>query len=470
MKFSFALAALCCSAAIVSAQLGGSRFGPSSYQPSEDKLASRASQSEPQYEAQTNSAQYSSAPYRPLAAAQSYNAPATNSYQPEGQSYPSRGYGRQTSQTYGAAQPASSKPSAQNDGTYSEEEAEKDKQPTKLELLLAQSKFACSSKKDGYYADSSVACQVFHYCVGGAKHSWMCPEGTVFHQVHLNCVPASQDICSRSESFYLVNDYLHKEIDQKGPNNTIRYHQRYYPEEFLGDIFSSLPQEPAQKQPARQSSQSYPAQSQPQPQRQQSYPSYKNEDDYGSSQSQPSSYPANSYQPSYAPAAAPKQSSQSYPSNYPSNYANSAASSKPAAATYSAPSSSYQQPRAQPQSSYSSPDYSPSYSPSASKPAAAQAAYSPSSAYSAQQPAYKKVQASSITLPRTQGYQAQPSPAAPAYSPSTYQPQSSYQSVAKAQQYPAPQAYSAGGSGRYTSSLVDNYNNLKSGVTYEEDY
>ena len=90
------------------------------------------------------------------------------------------------------------------------EEAEEEKKPGRLELLLAQSKFTCNGKKDGYYADASVACQVFHYCVGGAKHSWQCPEGTVFHQVHLNCVPASQDICSQSEKFFVVNEYLHK--------------------------------------------------------------------------------------------------------------------------------------------------------------------------------------------------------------------------------------------------------------------
>ena len=57
-----------------------------------------------------------------------------------------------------------------------EEQPEEEKQPSKLELLLAQSKFSCGEKKDGYYADTSVGCQVFHYCVQGAKHSWMCPE------------------------------------------------------------------------------------------------------------------------------------------------------------------------------------------------------------------------------------------------------------------------------------------------------
>lgn len=64
----------------------------------------------------------------------------------------------------------------------------------------------------------------------------MCPKGTVFHQVHLNCVPAAQDICSQSEKYHIVNEYLHKPIETSlRPNQTIRYHQRYYPDEFLGD-------------------------------------------------------------------------------------------------------------------------------------------------------------------------------------------------------------------------------------------
>ncbi|XP_013774900.1 early nodulin-75-like [Limulus polyphemus] len=105
--------------------------------------------------------------------------------------------------------------------------------PDPLSVLLGNSKFGCSDKHDGYYADDSVNCKVFHYCVGGSKHSWLCPKGTVFHQVHLNCVPSSQDICSQSEKYHLVNDYLYKPLEEKGPNNTLRYHQRYYPEKFL---------------------------------------------------------------------------------------------------------------------------------------------------------------------------------------------------------------------------------------------
>ncbi|KAG9509588.1 hypothetical protein GZH46_01891, partial [Fragariocoptes setiger] len=111
-------------------------------------------------------------------------------------------------------------------------EAASNNKPDKLALILENSKFDCAGKKDGYYADKSVQCQAFHYCVSGAKHSWMCPEGTVFHQVHLNCVPASQDICDQSERYHMVNDYLYKPMDSNGPNKTVRYHQRYYPDEF----------------------------------------------------------------------------------------------------------------------------------------------------------------------------------------------------------------------------------------------
>ncbi|GIY06936.1 chitin-binding type-2 domain-containing protein [Caerostris darwini] len=113
------------------------------------------------------------------------------------------------------------------------EEPEEEPVPDPLSLLLEDSQFTCGGKNDGYYADDSVNCQVFHYCVGGAKHSWMCPENTVFHQVHLNCVPDAQDICAQSQKFHFVNDYLYKPVDYEGPNNTARYSQRYYPDGYV---------------------------------------------------------------------------------------------------------------------------------------------------------------------------------------------------------------------------------------------
>lgn len=70
---------------------------------------------------------------------------------------------------------------------FSQEEAqeleEEKEEPDRLTQLLPQSKFACGGKKTGYYADEGLDCEVFHYCQDNARHSWICPEGFVFHQV-----------------------------------------------------------------------------------------------------------------------------------------------------------------------------------------------------------------------------------------------------------------------------------------------
>ncbi|XP_054706394.1 ATP-dependent helicase brm-like [Uloborus diversus] len=176
----------------------------------------------------------------------SYNGAASYSPQrPQEQAYqPQQAYG--PPQGYGPAQAA--RPQRPRGGSAPDEE-EKDEGPHPLQLLLEKSKFECGGKSDGYYADSDVGCQAFHYCVSGQKHSMMCPEGTVFHQVHLNCVPADQDICSKANQFYFVNDYLNKQLDQRGPNNTIQYAQRYYPEGYaVGDPFIP-PKENQQREP-----------------------------------------------------------------------------------------------------------------------------------------------------------------------------------------------------------------------------
>ncbi|KAK7076824.1 hypothetical protein SK128_016778 [Halocaridina rubra] len=121
----------------------------------------------------------------------------------------------------------------QQGGTFDEEveEDEEEEEPDRLSILLQNSKFSCVDKNNGYYADEEVQCEVFHYCQDRVKHSWLCPEGASFHQVHLICMPQSEDnICERSSTFHFVNDYLYKEIE--GPNKT--YADRYYPEGFQG--------------------------------------------------------------------------------------------------------------------------------------------------------------------------------------------------------------------------------------------
>ncbi|KAH7970813.1 hypothetical protein HPB49_015811 [Dermacentor silvarum] len=151
------------------------------------------------------------------------------SFRPQVQAAPQQAYdqsayqgqpaprGRTTVQSFGGGLARPTQQSQSQGGQQSQSEEEEEEKPNPLTLLLEKSTFTCSGKTDGYYADNSVNCQVFHYCVGGAKHSWMCPEGTVFHQVHLNCVPASQDICNSAEKFFFVNDYLHKATPNKAP-------------------------------------------------------------------------------------------------------------------------------------------------------------------------------------------------------------------------------------------------------------
>ncbi|GAB0098171.1 uncharacterized protein DMENIID0001_138790 [Sergentomyia squamirostris] len=113
-------------------------------------------------------------------------------------------------------------------------------EPDRLSLLLEKSSFKCSGRLTGYYADETLGCEVFHYCQDNSRHSWICPEGFTFHQVHLICMPASADnICEQSAKYHFVNEYLYKPVNmeehQTRPNVTLRYSERYYPEEIYQD-------------------------------------------------------------------------------------------------------------------------------------------------------------------------------------------------------------------------------------------
>jgi hypothetical protein len=120
-----------------------------------------------------------------------------------------------------------------------EEELEEE-EPDRLSLLLAKSAFNCNGRTTGYYSDEGLGCEIFHYCQENQKHSWICPEGFTFHQIHLICMPPSNDnICEQSSKYTFVNDYLYKPINmeehQSRPNISLRYSERYYPENFYLD-------------------------------------------------------------------------------------------------------------------------------------------------------------------------------------------------------------------------------------------
>lgn len=118
-------------------------------------------------------------------------------------------------------------------------EEEEKEEPDRLSLLLPNSRFDCTAKNTGYYADEELGCEVFHYCQDNAKHSWICPEGFNFHQVHLICMPPSGDnICEKSSQYHFVNEYLYKPLNleehQSRPNVSLKYSDRYYPDSYYG--------------------------------------------------------------------------------------------------------------------------------------------------------------------------------------------------------------------------------------------
>ncbi|XP_064104902.1 U-scoloptoxin(01)-Er1a-like [Macrobrachium nipponense] len=70
--------------------------------------------------------------------------------------------------------------------------------------------FACTDKIPGYYADPEAQCQVWHWCVpGGQKYSFLCPNQTLFNQVHRVCDWWYNVDCSASPDKYNINEDLY---------------------------------------------------------------------------------------------------------------------------------------------------------------------------------------------------------------------------------------------------------------------
>ncbi|CAG4943440.1 unnamed protein product [Colias eurytheme] len=153
--------------------------------------------------------------------------------------------------------PQEQRPAKLQQQSSEEEELEEKEEPDRLSNLLQQSKFDCATRKSGYYADEDLNCEVFHYCQDNVKHSWICPDGFTFHQVHLICMPPTHDnICQKSSKYHFVNEYLYKQINdeevQRKPNAPIRYSERYYPSEVYTDDRYEREDEEEEADPRRQ--------------------------------------------------------------------------------------------------------------------------------------------------------------------------------------------------------------------------
>ncbi|RZF49294.1 hypothetical protein LSTR_LSTR011818 [Laodelphax striatellus] len=69
---------------------------------------------------------------------------------------------------------------------------------------IPRTSFTCRDKPvPAYYADVEARCQVFHICdVGGHKHSFLCPNGSVFNQKYLVCDWWYDFACENAENLF----------------------------------------------------------------------------------------------------------------------------------------------------------------------------------------------------------------------------------------------------------------------------
>ncbi|KAK3865162.1 hypothetical protein Pcinc_029205 [Petrolisthes cinctipes] len=79
--------------------------------------------------------------------------------------------------------------------------------------------FTCKGKNTGYYADPEARCQVFHMChQRGRRDSFLCPNGTMFHQRLLTCDHWYKVNCAITTSLYHINNNIYKPQNKKKIN------------------------------------------------------------------------------------------------------------------------------------------------------------------------------------------------------------------------------------------------------------
>ncbi|KAG8192729.1 hypothetical protein JTE90_009752 [Oedothorax gibbosus] len=101
---------------------------------------------------------------------------------------------------------------------------------------IPETHFKCRGA--GYYADPEAGCQVFHMCQdNGNKHSFLCPNNTLFNQLLLVCDWHNKVNCENAESHYSINERIYSkeskdDIDESPKWNT--HHVWSYSSEYPG--------------------------------------------------------------------------------------------------------------------------------------------------------------------------------------------------------------------------------------------
>merc|ERR1719481_1831932 len=88
---------------------------------------------------------------------------------------------------------------------------------------VPETSFLCDGQVDGgYYADPEAECQAFHICgadgTGGlTKYSFLCPNGTLFHQQYFVCDWWFNVDCSIAQDFWSLNQEIAAERQANSP-------------------------------------------------------------------------------------------------------------------------------------------------------------------------------------------------------------------------------------------------------------
>jgi len=89
-----------------------------------------------------------------------------------------------------------------------------------------------------YYADIEARCQVYHVCFGGKQFSELCPNGTIYDQVHftcslwkrVDCTPEGLGLSERYvEDFAAEQEFVTLDLDVQNPAQDLPWRNRNIP-------------------------------------------------------------------------------------------------------------------------------------------------------------------------------------------------------------------------------------------------
>ncbi|CAD7004824.1 unnamed protein product [Ceratitis capitata] len=79
--------------------------------------------------------------------------------------------------------------------------------------------FKCDGLHDGFYASIEHKCQVYHHCVYGIRHDFLCANFTAFDQRTFICHFVSDVDCEGSKNYWNRNDDLYMATNNNDDNN-----------------------------------------------------------------------------------------------------------------------------------------------------------------------------------------------------------------------------------------------------------